>query len=115
MYKKSTRDVMCDMMVIVNSTVWYIGQLLNRLDSKSSNHKEKCFSWFLLYLCEMVDVSQTYYNHFTVCINQCIMLYTLNLQCPVCQLFLSNTEKRGIFVKENLKKNRYAKEGGKKS
>lgn len=37
-------------------------------------------------------------------------MYTLNLQCRVCPLFLSNTEKKsGIFVKENLKKNRYAK------
>lgn len=41
------------------------------------------FSFFLLYLYEKMDVSCTYYNHFTIY----IMLYALNLPSDICQLF----------------------------
>ena len=41
-----------------------------------------------------MDVSQTYGgNHFTVYVNQTIMLYTLNLYSDACQLFLNKTGK----------------------
>ena len=44
-------------------------------DPKSSHHKKK----FLLSFCctrEMMDVNYTYCNHFTIYVNQTIMLYT---------------------------------------
>ena len=43
----------------------------------------------------MMSVIQTYYdNHYTIYVNQIIMLYTLNLFSDVCQLFLSKTGKK---------------------
>ena len=39
-----------------------------------------------------MDVSWTYYgNHFTIYVNQTIMLYAFNLYSDVCQLFFNKT------------------------
>ena len=45
-----------------------------------------------MYLCETMDVSWMYRNkHFTIYVNQTIMLYALNSYSDVCQLFLNKT------------------------
>lgn len=50
------------------------------------------FSFFLLYLYEKMDITQTYYgNHFIMYINQTIMLYALNLYTDIWQLLLNKT------------------------
>ena len=51
-----------------------------------------------------MDVSLTYCNnHFTIYVNQTIMLYTLNLYSDVCQLFLNKTG--NIFLKQHKRTN----------
>ena len=42
----------------------------------------------------MVDISQTYCNHFIIYVNQTIMLYALNLYSDVCQWLLNETGKK---------------------
>lgn len=43
-----------------------------------------------MYLCEKMDVIWTSCgNHFTICVNQIIILYALNLCRDVCQLFFN--------------------------
>ena len=43
----------------------------------------------------MMDASWTYCdNHFTIYVNQTIMLYDLDLYSEICQLFLSKTGKK---------------------
>jgi len=67
------------------------------------------FLLLLLYLYEKVGVSLTYCgNHFTIYINQTIMLYTLNLHHDVRKLFLNKTGKS--CEKQNLKTFRKKKE-----
>lgn len=65
----------------------------------SSHHREKIFTFslffllfFLLYPYEKIDVCWTYCgNHFIIHVDQTIRLYTLNLYCDACQLFLHKT------------------------
>ena len=39
-----------------------------------------CFCLLILYLYEMMDIHSSYCgNHFMICVNEIIMLYTLNL------------------------------------
>ena len=61
------------------------------------------FLFFILYLCEMMDVSWTYCsNHSTIYVNQIIMLCVLNWYSDICRLFLSET---GNFFNINQIKN----------
>ena len=56
--------------------------------------KEKKFFLFLsfLHLYEKMDASLTYFgNHFTIYVNQTIMMKALKLYGEVCQLFLNKT------------------------
>ena len=64
---------------IMNTIVYYIWKLL-RVNPKNSHHKEKIFLKNL-YLCEVMDIHQTYCsNHFIMYVSQIIMLYTLSLK-----------------------------------
>ena len=50
-----------------------------------------------------MDINWTYCgNHFTICVNQIIILYALNLYSDVYQLFLNKT---GKIWKKKKKKN----------
>ena len=74
-----------------------------RVSPKSSHLKENFFSpffpLFLLYVYRMMNVSWTYCgSHFTIYVNQTIMLCTLNVYSDVCQLFLSKTGKKETMV-----------------
>ena len=42
----------------------------------------------------MMDVHETYDNHFMGCVNQISMLYILNLYGAVCQLHLNKTGRK---------------------
>ena len=79
-----------------NTTVWYIGKL--RVNSMSSNHKEKFFRFFFLFIVTVwadVCYSNLFDNHFTMYVNQIIRLFALCnvLSCCVCRLFLHKTGK----------------------
>ena len=57
---------------------------VERLNPKSSHHKEKIFFLFILYLYEMVDIHQIFCdNHFMMYISQIIMLHTINIHSAV--------------------------------
>ena len=61
--------------------------------AKSSHYKKKFFICLILYLCEMMDVHQTYCDkHFMMYV--IIMLCTLNLYSVVCQLYLNKTGRK---------------------
>ena len=63
-------------------------KVVRRVNPKSFHHKERNFFFsvsFILYLCKMTDVHETY------CGNHFILLYTLNLQSAVCQLYFNKT------------------------
>lgn len=49
----------------------YTLPVLRQKSTNSSNHKKNffCFLFFLLYLYEQMGISQTYCNHFTICLN----------------------------------------------
>ena len=67
----------------MNTIVYYIWKLL-RVNPKNSHHKEKIFLKNL-YLCEVMDIHQTYCdNHFIMYVSQIIMLYTLSLNNQPC-------------------------------
>lgn len=53
----------------------------------------------------MMDINQTYCNHFTNYINKTIMLYALNLYSDACQFFLNKTGKKFFF---NYRSDMYA-------
>lgn len=41
-------------------------------------------------------------NHFTVYVNQAIMLYILNLYSDICPLFLNKTGKNKLWYKQTM-------------
>ena len=66
--------------------------LLSVLPSRRKSLSSFLFFLFILYLCETMDVSCTYcHKHFTIYVNQTIMVYALNSYSIVCQLFLNKT------------------------
>lgn len=73
-----------------------------RINSRSSQHKEKkmfpfilFFIFFLLNLYEKMDVSWTYCDdHFAICVNRTIT--ALNLCIDVCQLFLNKSGEKNF-------------------
>ena len=83
---------MYNMMAIVNTAIWYTGKLFREL-TRIFITRRIFFSFFFssfYWICEMMDASWTFCgNHFTVYVNQTIMLYALNLYSDVCQLFLN--------------------------
>ena len=60
---------------------------VERVNPKSSHHKEKVFFFFflfILYLYEMVDIHQIFCdNHFMMYVSQIIMLHTINIHSAV--------------------------------
>ena len=72
-------------------------KIVKGVNPERSHHKEKLsllfsFLFFLLYLCEKMDVSWTCWgNHFTMWINQTILLYALNLHKDVHQWFFNKS------------------------
>ena len=62
------------------------------------------FFLFLMDLNEKMGVTWTYHgNHFTIYVNETIMLYALNLQSNICQSFLSRTGKnKGQWKRESI-------------
>lgn len=59
--------------------------------------------FFLLY--EKMDVGWTYHgSHFTIHVNQTIILHSLNIHGDVCQLFLDATDKKIYYVFETYLK-----------
>ena len=92
--------------VFKNSRICIIyRKVVNRVIPKGSHHKENIFSFFsffLLSLYEKMDVSWTYCgNHFTIYVNQTIMLYLLSLYNHVFQLFLNKTGGKKVEIKKN--------------
>lgn len=68
---------------------------VKRVNPRSFHHKEENFLPFLLDPYEMMDVHSTYYgNNFMMCVSQIILLYTLNLDSAVCQLYLTKTGRK---------------------
>ena len=99
----STRDIMYSM-TTTNTNITH--RKVKRI-SPMSYHKENFFSFFLFFYCiyEKMDVGQTCCgDHFTIHVNQTIMLYILNLYSDVCQLYLNKTEKTN---KVSLRRSRY--------
>ena len=91
---------MYNTMTVVNTAVIDIRKLL-RLNPEFSLQGEKFFSFFpfflffSLYLYEKMGVTRTYSgDHFTIYVNQPIMLYFLNLYGAACQLFLNKTARK---------------------
>ena len=70
--------------------------IVKRVNSKSSHHKENIFSISLiLYVYEMRDVHCICYdNHFMMYVSQIIMLYAVNLYSAVCQLYFNTTGRK---------------------
>ena len=75
-------------------------KILKRVNSKSSHHKKKFFSFLLLSFLFIVSMWEdgcysTYCGntHFTIYVNQTIMQYALNLHNDVYQLFSIKREK----------------------
>ena len=89
----SSRDVMHNMINIVNTAKSYI-KTLNEL---FSHHKKKFF-YLVVYLYKMMDVYQAIisYNHFRMHASQIIMLQSLNLHSAMCQFYLNKTERKII-------------------
>ena len=69
---------------------------VKRVNSKGSRHEENVFIFFLFSLSvhDKIRISWNYYSHFTTYIKQTFMLYALNLNSDVCELFLNDTEKK---------------------
>lgn len=56
------------------------GKVVKRINPRVLSTGKKFLVFFLLYVDEQMDVSLTCYgNHFTVHVNQMIIVYTLNL------------------------------------
>ena len=92
----STRDVMYNNLInIINTAVCYVWKL-TRVNLKSFHHRNKTFFHSLiLNLYETMDVHQTYNdNRFMMYGSQIVMLYTLNLESVVCQLYLNKTTRK---------------------
>lgn len=89
---------MYSMMTII--LLWCIGNLLKRVNSEEFLPQGETF-FFLLYLYEMMGVNRTR-SHFMICINQTIMLCTLDLYGDVCQLFLNKTGEMVSFKEWKL-------------
>ena len=67
---------------------------MGKTDTSEKCLKLACFLLFLLYLQEKMGVNWTYCGyHFTMYVNQTIMLYALNLYSDVCQSFFNTTGK----------------------
>lgn len=57
--------------------------------------RRNCVSISLIYVCEMIDIQQTYCgNHFVMDVSQIMVLYTLNVYPVVCHLHLKKTGRR---------------------
>ena len=81
-------------MTLPNTAEWHIGKL--RVILRVIITRRKCFSFFfLLYLYEKINVTRTYCgNHFSIYINQTIMLYALNLHSDDVYYFLNKLGKK---------------------
>lgn len=90
----SSRDVMHNMINIVNTARSYI----KKLNEFFSHHKKKFF-YLVLYLYKMMDVYQIIinYSHFRMHVSQIIMLQSLNLYSALCQFYLNKTERKIIL------------------
>ena len=92
---------MYNMVTVANIAVWH-GKVI-RVNPKSSHHRKKFFSFYFIY--KIIDVNWTYYdNHFTIYVNQAIILYALTLYSDSCRLFLNKTGREGtsLFLLEGL-------------
>lgn len=88
----------CNRIAIVNTAVWYTGELLKRGNPKSSHHNEIFFFLFILLftvsIWEEWCLLNYFGNHLRLYVNQTIMLFAWNLHNDICQLFLNETGKK---------------------
>lgn len=87
----------------VGAPSWCVSALWR--DAKSSHDKGKTFPFFLFWGIYMrLWMLTKHIDHFTICVSQIIMLYTLNLYSIVCQLHLNEMAKKykkkfdGLFL-----------------
>lgn len=91
--KVSTRDTMYNMRTIANHAVGCLRKVLRKSVLRVLITRKLVFLFISLYLYEMIYLTQSCCDtHFTLCVNQTITLYTLNLHGGVCHF--STTTKR---------------------